>query len=90
MRRNALPRRRLNKSNARLKKVTSHLRRKQTETKEIRGQGDRGEEGQRTPFILKRRKLEKQARSQKKQKAQKTQVDPMVLTESDMEEIGDS
>ena len=52
-------------------------------------QGGRGDEGQSTPFILKRHEKGQQEGPRKKQKSYKSQGDPMVLMEGDLDEIGD-
>lgn len=59
------------------------------EKEELLGQGNRGDEGQSAPFILKRRGKEQKGGTWKKQKYNRTRVDPMGLTKGDLDEIGD-
>ena len=52
-------------------------------------QGGRGDEEQSTPFILKRCGKGQQEVPRKKHKSDKSQGDPMVVMEGDLDEIGD-
>jgi len=61
----------------------------ETEEEELSDQGGGGDEGQSTPFSLKRCGKEKKDGTQKRKKYNKTHVDPMVLKKSDLDEIDD-